>query len=392
MGFNTTITGPVQIRTRLSTGVAGLPAGVLQPREIFWNRADRKLYVCLDAVDGGGYATTADIIGGDGAFLLKALLNAANGIAPLDANKWVPIANIPPSLLGAMVYQGTWNPNTNSPLLVSGQGTKGYVYKVSVKAASVAAVAGAAFGTGVTAISVVSAAGITLGQLVTGAGIAANTTVASINGTTIGLSAATIGGVTNGQALTFTPYLDGISQLYPGDQVAFDGSTWDKIEGSPTEVYSVSGRTGDVILVATDISDSGSTGRALLATGTAQSARDALSIESYVALNDVNGNAPATASDVVMSAMTAARSVTLPRANTVTAGRCITIGDDSGQCSSANTLTSLPSGSDTINGGTSDVMTVAYSQTKYRSNGSNRWTIVRKVPAASTGGVDAGTV
>lgn len=33
---------------------------------------------------------------------------------------------------GAVVYQGTWNANTNSPTLTSGVGTKGFYYKVSV--------------------------------------------------------------------------------------------------------------------------------------------------------------------------------------------------------------------------------------------------------------------
>ena len=35
-------------------------------------------------------------------------------------------------LTGAVIYQGTWNASTNTPTLVSGTGTKGYLYKVSV--------------------------------------------------------------------------------------------------------------------------------------------------------------------------------------------------------------------------------------------------------------------
>ena len=35
-------------------------------------------------------------------------------------------------LTGAIVYQGTWNATTNTPTLVSGTGTKGYLYKVAV--------------------------------------------------------------------------------------------------------------------------------------------------------------------------------------------------------------------------------------------------------------------
>lgn len=36
------------------------------------------------------------------------------------------------ALTGAVIYQGTWNANTNSPSLASGTGTKGFYYKVSV--------------------------------------------------------------------------------------------------------------------------------------------------------------------------------------------------------------------------------------------------------------------
>lgn len=35
-------------------------------------------------------------------------------------------------LVGAIVFQGTWNASTNSPALASGTGTKGWLYKVSV--------------------------------------------------------------------------------------------------------------------------------------------------------------------------------------------------------------------------------------------------------------------
>lgn len=47
--------------------------------------------------------------------------------------------------------------------------------------------------------------------------------------------------------------LDGISQWNVGDLVAFDGTTWDKIDGVANEVRTVAGRYGDVVLVAADI-------------------------------------------------------------------------------------------------------------------------------------------
>jgi len=56
----------------------------------------------------------------------------ANGYASLDSTGKLTSAQIPASLIGAVVYQGTWNATTNIPALVSSTGTKGYYYKVSV--------------------------------------------------------------------------------------------------------------------------------------------------------------------------------------------------------------------------------------------------------------------
>jgi len=63
---------------------------------------------------------------------IAAARGAANGIAPLDASSKVPVANLPDAVLGALQYQGTWNANTNTPAIVSGVGTDGHYYVVSV--------------------------------------------------------------------------------------------------------------------------------------------------------------------------------------------------------------------------------------------------------------------
>ncbi len=62
-----------------------------------------------------------------------ALLNSAvaNGVATLDGSGKLTTAQIPASLVGAVVYQGVWNAATNTPALASGTGTKGFYYKVS---------------------------------------------------------------------------------------------------------------------------------------------------------------------------------------------------------------------------------------------------------------------
>ena len=104
--------------------------------------------------------------------------------------------NINAAPLSDLNFQGLWNASTNSPVLTSGVGTTGAVYKVSVA------------------------------------------------GTTT---------------------LDGINQWNVGDYVLFDGAHYGKIDGNPAEVLSVAGRTGAVVLSASDIS-----GVALLAGNTAQ--------------------------------------------------------------------------------------------------------------------------
>ena len=56
----------------------------------------------------------------------------ANGYAPLDSNSKVPSANLPDSLVGAVVYQGTWNASTNTPTLPTpAASNQGHYYIVS---------------------------------------------------------------------------------------------------------------------------------------------------------------------------------------------------------------------------------------------------------------------
>ncbi len=60
-----------------------------------------------------------------------AVLGAASGVATLDGSSKLTASQLPASVVGAVVYQGTWNASTNTPTLASGTGTKGQYYKVS---------------------------------------------------------------------------------------------------------------------------------------------------------------------------------------------------------------------------------------------------------------------
>jgi hypothetical protein len=162
----------------LTTGAGGLKSG-----EPVYDAVADILYIGKGD-DGLGNSTSIAYVGGGGAFIRATLINAVNGIAGLDSGGKLPLSLIPASILGANIYQGTWNANTNTPALASGVGSKGFWYKVSQ------------------------------------------------------------GGATA---------LDGVSNWNIGDQVVFDGTAWDKIDGPAEAVLSVAGRIGAVTLAPADI-------------------------------------------------------------------------------------------------------------------------------------------
>ncbi len=66
------------------------------------------------------------------AYLAVSTAGANNGVATLDGGGKLSASQVPASLTGAVVYQGTWDAAANTPALASGVGTKGYYYKVSI--------------------------------------------------------------------------------------------------------------------------------------------------------------------------------------------------------------------------------------------------------------------
>ncbi|MGB4759185.1 MAG: hypothetical protein WBP26_03940 [Candidatus Saccharimonadales bacterium] len=82
-----------------------------------------------------------------------------------------------------------------------------------------------------------------------------------------------------------------------------------------------------------------------------------------------DSNYTATTSDtiVALTSLSAARIITLPAANTFTGGQQIIIKDESGSCSSGNTITVAG----TIDGGTNYVLNSAYASVRLYSNGSS---------------------
>ncbi len=78
---------------------------------------------------------------------------------------------------------------------------------------------------------------------------------------------------------------------------------------------------------------------------------------------------------VAYTSLSAAQSVTLPLAANFPPGERLLIVDETGNCSTTNTVTINRAGSDTINGQTSFAVNCAYGFLGLESNGSSAWTI-----------------
>ncbi len=94
------------------------------------------------------------------------------------------------------------------------------------------------------------------------------------------------------------------------------------------------------------------------------------------AISDANYTVLITDRLIAYTTITAARTVTLPAAASFPPGHRLTVVDESGDCSSTDTITVQCAGSDTINGGASTVVNKAYGYVAIESNGLNAWTII----------------
>jgi hypothetical protein len=108
----------------------------------------------------------------------------------------------------------------------------------------------------------------------------------------------------------------------------------------------------------------------------------ALALATRTAVSDAAYAALVTDRLIAYTALSAARVVTLPSAALYPVGAELTVADESGACSLANTITIARAGSDTINGGASSVLSSAFAFVTLESNGVNAWTVV----ASSTSG------
>jgi hypothetical protein len=94
------------------------------------------------------------------------------------------------------------------------------------------------------------------------------------------------------------------------------------------------------------------------------------------AVADANYAASQGDSVIAYTSLSAARIVTLPPAASYPPGQPLTIVDESGSCSTANTIGITRAGTDTINGATSLALARAYAYVQLESNGATAWTII----------------
>jgi hypothetical protein len=179
-----------------------------------------------------------------------------------------------------------------------------------------------------------------------------------------------------------TTLIDGCSSWAVNDLIAFDGTAWDKFDGSLTQILS------------TQISDSTAVGRALLNSASVLAQRVSLNIDQATVVADANQIITNAMESVVWTSITAARTGTLPAASTLNVGQSIFIFDESGNCSTTNTITLNRSGSDTINGGASYVLNYAYAGVVLTRVSSTKWTAIASsglgfTPAISMNSISA---
>lgn len=130
-----------------------------------------------------------------------------------------------------------------------------------------------------------------------------------------------------------------------------------------------------VVVSANQITDSGETGRDIIRAATPEAVREIISAGAIgrTPVNDVDY--AASASDVYVGyiAITTARTVTLPAANTFPVGQPLVIADESGDCSETAPINIAAAGDDKIAAQDSLTMASLYQKIVLYSNGSDLW-------------------
>jgi hypothetical protein len=261
--------------------------------------------------------------------------------------------------------------------------------------------------TGIPVLAAPTATSIALGGATIGGNALAVTGTALFNTAVTMGAALTYGGVTLANSVTGT----GGMVLATSPTIATPNISAPVFSGTATGTYTLGGTpsiAGSAINSGTvsgsfisniNLAASGNggvTGILPIANGgtagsTAQGARasTSLNIDEATSTGDANYSILATDRLIYHTALSAARTDTLPAANSVNAGQVFYMVDFAGVASATHTVTLAKAGSDTINGVTTAVaLNVQYGTALFWSDGTSKWTLL--VPG--TGGGGSGTV
>jgi hypothetical protein len=155
--------------------------------------------------------------------------------------------------------------------------------------------------------------------------------------------------------------------------------------GTSTQVASFTGAVGEMVIDTTNnriVVQDGSTAGGWPAAKLAEALTN-----TRTAVSDANYTALATDRTVAYTAITAARTVSLPASSSFPTGTRLLVVDESGSCSATLTITLSANGTDTIDGASTAVINSAYGYLAVESNGSGKWTIIDQPGGGSSGGV-----
>jgi len=122
---------------------------------------------------------------------------------------------------------------------------------------------------------------------------------------------------------------------------------------------------------------------------TAYADRAAAAIIGRTQVSDAAYAVLATDRTIAVTALTAARTLTLPAASAYPAGATLTVVDESGACSATSTVTIAAAGTDTVNGAASAVLSAPNSYLALESNTANKWTVIDQ-PSGVVSGLNGG--
>jgi hypothetical protein len=125
----TSVGSAVFTATNQSTAVSALGATAIGS-SIFTAASTGAVQTAIGATATGSALLTASSVSAAVSYLSvipTSQIGAASGVAPLDVNSKVPLANLPSSIIGGVNYQGSFIPGTTT-LPAAASGNKGWYY------------------------------------------------------------------------------------------------------------------------------------------------------------------------------------------------------------------------------------------------------------------------